>query len=227
MINMETNKLLYILLLVLALAIVLISLLIPIDCQWFTIVAGVGCGALASVVVAWLINVADCKRHKAELEKKKSLIFSGYKSGVEQLRFRIAHIAHLKCKDNEKHTLREWLEKLSDIETYKLYEYPEKMRASTYQMIVNKLDTILPILTLLQQQYPLLIEADIIDDSKFPEHIDIQIGACEDAINEFCGTELTYYNCEIINDIVCLFVENYIEFFKPTNMRDKYSFDEP
>lgn len=32
----------------------------PVDAKWFSILTGVGCGAIASIVIAWIIDVNSC-----------------------------------------------------------------------------------------------------------------------------------------------------------------------
>lgn len=219
---MKPNIVLYLLLLVAAIIVILLSLAIPTECPWFTIVTGIGCGMLASVIVAWLIDIVNCKKQADDVKRKQDLIFNEYKSSIERLRLRIAHTAKLRAKDDGEHTLCEWLKILLDINLYSNNENPESSRASTYQMIVNQLDMLLPSLESLKKQYPLLVEADVVNDSKFYACIDVQISACEEA-KKFCESPKARIDCEYINDAVCLLVEEYIKYFKPENMHDQYS----
>jgi len=218
----KPNIKLYLAIIVGAIVVVLLSLAIPTECPLFAIATGIGCGMLASVIVAWLIDRANCKKQAEDVKRKQELIFNEYKSSVERLRLRIAHTAKLRANDDGKHTLREWLEILLDINLYSNNENPESSRASTYQMIVNQLDMLQPSLESLIKQYPLLVEADIVNDSKFYDCIDVQISACEEAKN-FCESPKARIDCEYINDAVCLLVEEYIKYFKPENMHEQYA----
>jgi len=71
----KTNHRLYIGLLILSCCIVAISFAFPKDSRWFTVVSGLGCGAFASVLVAWLIEYSNCKhRNKRNSEIVESAL---------------------------------------------------------------------------------------------------------------------------------------------------------
>ena len=59
---------LYLSILLLSLSLTMLSLIIPMTSPLFTVVTGIGCGGVASVIVAWLIEVENC-REKGEKSK--------------------------------------------------------------------------------------------------------------------------------------------------------------
>lgn len=110
--SFKTNYILYVCLLLLFLAISLISLLISMDSPWFTLVTSFGCGGLASVLVAWLVDIAICKinNNKAKLYQKEifSELISSFETGIQPFIFE-CELLDESCKQQSK-TWKEWLE---------------------------------------------------------------------------------------------------------------------
>ena len=72
----KPNRLFYSLLFACALALMLLCLLIPAERErWFTIVTGFSCGGLASVLVAWLIDEANCIRDARRAMQNSHALF--------------------------------------------------------------------------------------------------------------------------------------------------------
>lgn len=110
--SFKTNYILYVCLLLLFLAISLISLLISMDSPWFTLVTSFGCGGLASVLVAWLVDMAICKinNNKAKLYQKEifSELISSFETGIQPFIFE-CELLDERCKQQSK-TWNEWIE---------------------------------------------------------------------------------------------------------------------
>ena len=115
----KANHWIYLCLLLLFLIVSLASLLICMDSPWFTIIAGLGCGGFASVLVAWLIDIATCKGNnkKAKLYQKEifSELKSSFETGIQPFIFDCEFLDE-NCKKKSK-TWKEWLEY-----SYSIYE---------------------------------------------------------------------------------------------------------
>jgi hypothetical protein len=70
----KINWLLYLILGVLSIGIIAASLLVRNCDEWFTIISGIGCGALASVLIAYLIELANV----SQKSRKNISIFESY-----------------------------------------------------------------------------------------------------------------------------------------------------
>ena len=79
----KTNHSLYIKLLILSCCIVAISFAFAKDSRWFTVVSGLGCGAFASVLVAWLIEYSNCKYRAERNSNLVDSALTGFKFGVK------------------------------------------------------------------------------------------------------------------------------------------------
>ena len=62
----KVNWRLYLALLIVSLCIALGALAIPMDNPWFTIITSIGCGGVASVLVAWLTDINNCKERSKD-----------------------------------------------------------------------------------------------------------------------------------------------------------------
>ena len=110
--SFKPNHILYVCLLLLFLAISLTSLMICMESPWFTIVAGLGCGGFASVLVAWMVDAATCKANnkKAILYQQEifSELISSFETGIQPFIFE-CELLDENCKHQSK-TWKEWLE---------------------------------------------------------------------------------------------------------------------
>lgn len=109
MIKYKPNTKLYFILLGSSFAIAFLSLLIPINSKWFTIVAGISCGGIASVIVAWILDTASCK----EKNERSNNTFSMLNSSLLCVAYSFASIYQRATKmkapnTTEKHTWIEW-----------------------------------------------------------------------------------------------------------------------
>ena len=110
--SFKPNHILYVCLLLLFLAISLTSLMICMVSPWFTLVAGLGCGGFASVLVAWMVDAATCKANnkKAVLYQQEifSELISSFETGIQPFIFE-CELLDENCKHQPK-TWKEWLE---------------------------------------------------------------------------------------------------------------------
>lgn len=153
--SFKPNHILYVCLLLLFLAISLTSLLICMASPWFTLVAGLGCGGFASVLVAWLIDAAACtiNNKKAKLYQKEifSDLISSFETGVQPFIFE-CELLDENCKQQSK-TWKEWLEvsysisqdKNAFITKYLVFErdISEKIKILNYQRAQLRQDGII------------------------------------------------------------------------------------
>ena len=72
----KPNNWLYIGLFLFFLIVSLVSVCICMTSPWFTIVAGLGCGGFASVLVAWMVDAATCKANNKKATLYQQEIFS-------------------------------------------------------------------------------------------------------------------------------------------------------
>lgn len=72
----DPNRKLYCTLLVISLLLTIVFIFIPQSSSVFTIGTGIGCGGIASTIVAWLIDEANSKRDKSRIAKNRDILFS-------------------------------------------------------------------------------------------------------------------------------------------------------
>lgn len=85
----KPNRKLYMWMLFISMIITLCSMFIPQDDRCFVVVTGVGCGAIASSIVAWLIDEANCRRDAERVRYNQELLlqrlFSVFGNGLQIL----------------------------------------------------------------------------------------------------------------------------------------------
>ena len=106
----RTNRWMYIGLIVLSISIVAIAFIIPYNDKWFSIISGIGSGSFASVVIAWLIDAANCKIQIKKYDKLAKFAYG-------ELRYAIADQCKQYCDyccdaspmaKDQSHTFMEW-----------------------------------------------------------------------------------------------------------------------
>lgn len=106
----KPNWRLYVLLSAVFLIVTLIALLVDNTDNWFTVLTGIGCGGIASVIVAWLVDLANCKEQNIKQKKIAAFALNNFRVSVC---YYLQTIADL-CRDNDpkmgrqKHTFEEW-----------------------------------------------------------------------------------------------------------------------
>lgn len=151
----KANHILYVSLILLFLAISLTSLRICMESPWFTLVAGLGCGGFASVLVAWLVDVATCKvnNNKAKFYQDEifSELISSFETGIQPFIFE-CELLDESCKQQSK-TWKEWLEvshslcenQKAFVTKYLVFErdISEKIKILNYQKVQLRQDGII------------------------------------------------------------------------------------
>ena len=153
--SFKVNNGMYIGLILLFLILCLVSLCICMASPWFTIVAGLGCGGFASVLVAWLIDAANCKVNNKKAKRYQDEIFSeiisSFETGIQPFIFE-CELLDENCKHQSK-TWKEWLEvsyricqdKKAFAAKYLVFErdIAEKIKILTYQRAQLRQDGII------------------------------------------------------------------------------------
>lgn len=80
--------------------------------KWYTVVVSIGCGGISSVVVAWLIDIADCKARNEKQKRIASFMLNDLQVSICKYLETFCDL----CVDAEDglklyhHTFEEWLE---------------------------------------------------------------------------------------------------------------------
>lgn len=182
-------------------------------------------GAIASTIVAWLIDIADCKKKNQDLEEKERMVFSDYCYAINSLGFYVAKRCKQFSHATDEFTLEQWLQILMDEENHPA-EIPSSVRIGrTYFLMMSYVRNIKTALELLLQQYCILVESDIVDTNDFRQHVSMQLRLC----NNICdGFELMQYDPDAVisginNDLVKL--ESNARRFFPDNIASTYSWE--
>ena len=157
----KTNHILYTILILSFLTISLLSLLIPTTSPWFTLVSGLGCGGFASVLIAWLVDIATCKTNNKKAQFYQQEIFceliSSFETGVQPF--------ILLCEDldesskNQSKTWNEWIKF-----AYKISQRQNYERSFISYFIVFE-QNIFKNIKILDSQKPYLLQNGIIDEN--------------------------------------------------------------
>ena len=106
----KTNKWTYIFLLLASFALIAISFLVPFSDRWFSVISGIGGGCFASIVVAWLLDLVNCRIQNQKYGKLAKYAFG-------ELRYAIADYCKQYCDyccdvssldKNQMHNFQEW-----------------------------------------------------------------------------------------------------------------------
>lgn len=79
----KPNHLFYLGLLGVSILFVVTAVLIPINSKWFSIVTGVGGGGIASVIVAWLIDISSCNQRNRLNQDLLEQLFQRFDTDVK------------------------------------------------------------------------------------------------------------------------------------------------
>ena len=182
-------------------------------------------GCVASTVVAWLIEIANCSSKNKERKEKERMVFAEYKSSVIDLCYFVSRRTINLAHNANARSFKQWLFILSDLTAYGIENNAYESRKRNYQHIVARAKKIKGTLIMLQNQYALLIQADIIDTDDFRQHMDLQIALCDDICDNL---ELNGFSNEgicIANDLLDNLVSNTDTFF-PDTIPTVYSWTE-
>lgn len=106
----KPSRKLYITLLCISMIVSLLCLIIPITDAWFTIVAGIGCGGIASTIVGWLIDEANCRKDLERVENNRNLLlrklYNAFDYGLQPLIYHTVTVSN----DNSPREWVKWVE---------------------------------------------------------------------------------------------------------------------
>lgn len=164
----QINWILYLILGILSIIIVALSLLVKEHAEWFTIVSGIGCGAFASVFIAFLIEVSNVSQKK----QKNMTVFESYFS---KLYFTFANLLCSLVTACDKEKLNgveelfwfDWLERFIE-------EQIENPRSSAKEFLANKIQDVEKELAKIEESKLLLLNQDLIDDMEFIAFMNIK-----------------------------------------------------
>lgn len=104
----------YIALLVASMIITSATLFIT-DNSWATIVASIGAGGIASVCVAWLLDIRNAKTQMAENQRRNNEVMNQIVSIYRNMMWRAANVCTGYCKRDENHSFKNWLAILNSV----------------------------------------------------------------------------------------------------------------
>ena len=199
--SFKSNHILYVCLLLLFLAISLTSLLIYMESPWFTLVAGLGCGGFASVLVAWLVDIVTCKANNKKAKFYQQEIFyeliSSFETGVQPFIFL--------CEDLDENSKgqskpwNEWIEFAYKLSQQKNYEHPFISYFIVFQQDIFKQ------IKILDAQKSYLLQNGIIDenDNKAISGI-LSLCSCIDSEHTLLGSSDAFFKT-LIRDTKVLY----------------------
>ena len=100
----------------------------------------VGCGGVASVIIAWLIDFQNSRNIKIENADRFEMILKQYVKLYQRLLWTTINECHGLYRDNQERNLEEWLSILSDESRYTSKTNPsmqrrcERLSANLYEM---------------------------------------------------------------------------------------------
>lgn len=183
-------------------------------------------GAIASTIVAWLIDIADCRKKNADFARKERMVFAEYCSAVNEMGNFIAR----RCKNFSQPTdvlnIGEWLDKLSDTSNYSLGISPAATMDRAYFHIASYVRNVKFSLLSLRQQYCMLVESDIIETDDFRQHITEQVRICDEICDALAL--VNYKNCGLVKDDVnnnLILLESNARNYFPEQIQKTYSWE--
>lgn len=156
--NEKVNWLLYLILAIISIGAIALSLLVKSCAEWFTIISGIGCGAFASVVIAFLIELSNVSQKR----RKNIAIFESY---FCRLYFSFAQLFssfRITCDEKQRDNVGElywfnWLEKASK-------EQIANSTPSVANFLIDKLKDAEKELSKIEENKLLLLGQDLIED---------------------------------------------------------------
>ena len=187
----KVNWILYLILGVLSIGIIAASLLVK-DCEeWFTIISGIGCGAFASVVIAYLIELANISQKC----RKNISIFESY---FGKLYFSFSQLLSsfvIACDKEKRQNIGElywfnWLERLTE-------EQIDRPTPSAKSFLIDKFKDTQTELAKIEDSKLLLLGQDLIEDTEIIALMEIKLdlSVIESELN---SAEINWSNINLI-----------------------------
>lgn len=180
-------------------------------------------GGCASALVAWLIDTATCSKKNKELHEKQRMIFAEYCSAVNDLVSFVVRRCEKFSDDTDELDVESWLLKLSDKTNYPEGISPTITMSRAYFHIGTYTRNIKSTLTLLRQQYCLLVESDIADTDDLRTHIALQVRICDDICDALELNQKDYSNAATVVNENIVELHNNAALFFPEEIPEKYS----
>ena len=111
--TIKPNRRFYSILLCAAVLVSVIAVFIPMLNPWFTIITGIGCGGIASVIVAWLVDEANCSSISKRNMEIHSLLWAALSLFAYSYTnmYKVLHEEEKECEE-ERLTWLEWRQKV-------------------------------------------------------------------------------------------------------------------
>lgn len=172
-------------------------------------------GCVASTVVAWLIEIANCSNKNKERKEKERMVFAEYISSVIDLCYFVSRRTIMIAPNANERSFKQWIFILSDSHSYKI-ENAVEGRKRNYQHICAQVRKIKNNLVVLQYQYTLLVQAEIIDTDDFRQHLNLQMSICDDICDNLEFNDFSDEGISMANDLLDNLVSNTATFFPDT-----------
>ena len=172
-------------------------------------------GCVASTVVAWLIEIANCSNKNKERKEKERMVFAEYISSVIDLCYFVSRRTIMIAHNANRRSFKQWIFILADLQSYGIKDVSES-RKRNYQYISARVKKIKDTLVALQYQYTLLVQSDIVDTDDFRQHLNLQISICDDICDNLEFNDFSDEGISIANDLLDNLVSNTATFFPDT-----------
>ena len=173
------NRLLYGALLIFSILIIVSCVFISMQSPLFTIISGIGCGGLASTLIAWLIDEANAKTSLKKSRLNREILFKKISDCFEHS----LQILILRAKEHIKDTNnRKWFEWVDD--SHKLIEINPIFAKEYLTSLHVFFGDVAKSMSELQSQDALMLEYGIIDKTDI-DAIKVIISICDLAEREY------------------------------------------
>ena len=212
---------LYVLLLLISIIITALSFFIN-DSSWSTVVASVGAGGIASVVVAWLLDYRKTKIQAIENKARHEELMRQFKRIYHRLMSRVASECYGLCGKDEKHPFHFWIQLLSS----KVGSLPKEGQHSTKircAHILSSVESLQRQIEIFQSQSATLIYQDFPDLEPSLQFFELLQFHCWGTIKQF-ETE----NYKVFIDTTYILYLDFINEFPQykDDLPDDYSINE-
>ena len=165
----------------------------------YTVLLSIGCGGIASVSIAWLIDFRNYRQTKKENDCKFSLVMDEYVQIYRRLLFVTVNECHGLYHDQEERSFKEWLGILCDETRYSLHDPPAIDRRC--ERLSGTVHAIREFLERFQLQSAVLILGGYPNIDKILKFFAVQRVHCRGTLNQlsmgnykaFCDTTYILY----------------------------------
>lgn len=212
---------LYIILLLISIAITALTFFIE-DTSWSTVVASVGAGGIASVVVAWLLDYRKTKIQAIENKARHEELMQQFIRIYRRLMSRVASECYGLCEKDERHSFQFWIQLLSS----KVDSLPKEGQHSTKNRcahILSSVESLQRQIEIFQSQSATLIYQDFPDLEPSLQFFELLQFHCWGTIKQF-ETE----NYKVFIDTTYILYLDFINEFPQykNDLPDEYSINE-